>query len=123
MSCATCTSSTSNCITCNTGYIFVTGTSGACVSTCPVGQYNTGSACTACDLGCAVCYGSANSGTGTTAVSTMCTSCKNDGTDNFYKVVNADACARTCPNGQFVGSMPFACSVCDVSCATCTSSS
>ena len=123
MSCISCTTSATNCNTCRSGYVFVSGASGPCINSCPTGKYNTGTACVICDAGCSLCYGSLSTGTGLTSVSTMCTSCKSDGTDNYFKVVNADACARTCPSGQYAGSVSFECNVCDISCATCTTTS
>jgi proprotein convertase subtilisin/kexin type 5 len=104
-----------NCVACKTGYIFVSGTSGACISSCPAGQYSTGTACASCHAGCSLCYGSSSTAT----VSSLCTSCKNDGTDDYFKVVNADACAKACPDGQYQGSVAHTCSLCDISCATC----
>ena len=57
VSCSVCTSSTTTCSTCKTGYVFVSANPGPCINSCPVGKYMGSTACTACPGGCKTCFG------------------------------------------------------------------
>lgn len=111
--CATCTS-LSVCQTCQSvngvGY-FLSGTT--CTVACPSTHFGQTSnyTCMACWAGCATCYGS-------TALN--CTSCKNDGADNYYLIYGTDICNLTCPDGQYQNTTAFACLLCSSHCLTCT---
>ena len=83
--------------------------SGACVSACPDGKYESGGSCVACDLSCSTC---------TAAGASSCTACLAGG------VFDSDAgtCTYTCPVGQYPISGGPACGTCDATCQTCTTS-
>jgi proprotein convertase subtilisin/kexin type 5 len=64
-----------------------------------------------CWAGCKTCYGP-------TALN--CTSCKNDGVDNYYLIYGTDICNLTCPDGQYQNASAFTCLLCSSECLTCT---
>ena len=82
---------------------------GACLSACPAGKFadaSNGNTCAACDSTCGECVDSA----------TKCTACHAGGT---YDAAS-NACAYTCPPGQYVVSGTTSCAACDGTCATCS---
>ena len=112
VSCSTCTTSATNCVACKTGYIFASGTSGACISSCPAGKYSTGSACASCDPSCTLCFD---------AFSYTCTSCNFTGATRYYLGINSYTCYSSCPDGQFSNPSlnPSVCLLCSSICTRC----
>ena len=113
--CKTCTAY-ATCTACNSlggvGYYL---SSSACIATCPTGNYPLDSnlTCQPCDPACSTCFGPAL---------TQCSSCKNNGTVDFYLIYGSTTCNETCPSDQFQSSS-FVCLLCASSCLTCTTNS
>ena len=114
VSCSTCTTSATNCITCKGGYLFSSTSPGVCVSACPVGSYMGSTACIACPSGCMTCFGG---GVDNNGYGTQCLLCNN----SHYLAYGSSNCLAACPNGQVAG-LQFNCLLCDASCNTCSGS-
>lgn len=112
-SCLTCQTDQFTCVSCSSGYSFVSSSPGPCISNCPVGQYKGTTTCTNCPTGCATCFGSAT----TSGLGTQCYTCGS----SHALAYGSTRCLTTCPGGQVKG-VDSNCLLCDVSCATCTTS-
>ena len=101
--CISCTSS-SVCLTCETGNVLRYGTS-VCASSCLDGSYNGGSGyCLACSIYCKTCVTSADN----------CQSCNSLGGVGYY--LNSNKCTATCPINYYADSSNLTCIGCAVGC-------
>jgi hypothetical protein len=106
--CSTCINPTI-CLTCSTGLLFNGGNN--CGTSCPFGQYSTGTACLLCNINCATC---------TTAPAT-CTSCGLLSGVQSY-LYSDSTCKTTCPGGTYADNVAgaYLCVPCPVGCALCS---
>lgn len=121
ISCARCTTTSTTCTFCTNilNIMTVYLEAGECLKTCPDGQYpfisnsaTVTNECIDCTLGCTKC---------TALGLTYCSACGDDGVDDYYLAINSTTCGKTCPNGQFLGTVAsHLCIACDISCQTCT---
>ena len=103
--CHTCSGAgNASCLSCTAGVAF---SSGACVSSCATGTYDSGGSCVGCDAACLTCDLSAAN----------CTSCS----ASTYHQTNlaSSSCVAQCANGTYASSVG-ACEGCDASCAACS---
>lgn len=106
-SCASCSGSTSNCLTCVSGTYLYNSSTPSCSSTCPTNLYpnNLTQTCTGCTSPCTFCSGFASN----------CTSCTSG------LLLQSGQCVSNCSVGYF----PFgsSCVPCNSTCTACTSQS
>jgi proprotein convertase subtilisin/kexin type 5 len=110
--CTACTTSASTCQGCQVvsqvSY-YLTASASTCTTTCASGTYpdNTNLLCTACNSGCATCFGPSL---------TECYSC----TSNYFLISSSTNCSLACPLGQYQVTSTLTCVVCAVGCADCS---
>ncbi|EAR95046.2 TNFR/NGFR cysteine-rich region family protein (macronuclear) [Tetrahymena thermophila SB210] len=109
ITCATCNGGTSsNCLTCNSQFIYQKSTS-KCISSCPSGQYlntNTNN-CEQCDATCLNCVGGSKN---------QCVDCQSP---RYYQK-STTSCELQCQPNYYGNSYTALCEQCDASCATCS---
>ena len=91
------------CIECADGYNFRMGDE--CVSSCPMGTYESGQLCLPCDSHCQSCIGESD----------FCTSCSPNGSFNF---LFGNSCLDSCPGGM--GNNAGVCFDCEFPCSECS---
>ena len=109
VSCKTCQDKGRNgdryeCLECAAGYDLRLGQK--CVTSCPIGTFQSGSRCIECDSTCLTCSGQAD----------FCTSCSSTGTFNF---LHQNKCLEnSCPPGM--GNLAGVCFDCEFPCSECS---
>jgi len=113
--CITCINSSSTCLSCGfstlgANFFFYNN---QCLLNCPLSYWPNSATftCDVCNPACIACTnGSINS----------CSICNNVSSTIYYKVIGANTCSTTCPNGQFISSSkPNYCQACSSVCITC----
>ena len=107
--CAVC-SSYSTCTTCASGFSLING---YCSTSCPSGQYKSGTSCFSCPAMCRTCTSA-----------TTCTSCNSTSGVTYYLMSNTASsqtlCYASCPSMYYPDSSGW-CLKCMASCTACSS--
>lgn len=112
--CSGCTLSSTNCLSCASGYYRLVG-SNECTNTCPNGYYpdSISNMCTLCPSGCKLCSISAG------VIS--CSECQQSAGVMYYLDSTTNNCVPNCPSTYYaLDASPPTCQLCTGNCSTCT---